>query len=160
MALFLNFGHSQNSSFPVSSIFAKINTKIRLIFIFLSQSQKRNTFPKMLDSSFNNSLTHWPWTHLAQFVIGGEWPEPVFRASVIQLPATANLGHQHRESGLLFWQDGCQVINFWVRLIVMVFLYSIIILFSSAFHCIWPCQDDCSCWGLDFLIPLYCQQKI
>lgn len=32
-------------------------------------------------------------------------------------------------------------------------------LFAKPFHCIRPCQNDCSCWDLEFCIPLYCQQK-
>lgn len=43
------------------------------------------------------------------------------------------LGQHHQELGLLFWQEGCQVINYWVRLIVSgLFIHSI---FSSASHC-------------------------
>lgn len=64
--------------------------------------------------------------------------------STTLLPTTTDLGHQQQERGSLFWQDGGQVINWWVQLIVSN-------LFISAFHCIQSCQDDCSYWGLEVL---------
>lgn len=64
--------------------------------------------------------------------------------STTQLPTTTNLGHRQQERGSLFWQDGSQMINSWVQLIVSN-------LFISAFHCIQSCQDDCSYWGLEVL---------
>lgn len=71
-------------------------------------------------------------------------------------PAASNSkpgpGHRHYELRLLFWQNGCQVINFGARCIVSsLFIHAIIILFSSAFHCILWCQDDCFMFGPAYL---------